>query len=105
MPASLVGYAAIALANGRWLSGLAAPLVAWLLWRRHPRARFSAYVLLTAIAIRAAVESTWWTAAYAVAAIVVLQTPPALGAWPRLATGRTRAPAGPEEDDDRMTRP
>jgi hypothetical protein len=32
--------------------GLAAPYVAWLVWRRHPRARFAAYVFLTHEAVR-----------------------------------------------------
>lgn len=32
--------------------GLAAPYVAWLVWRRQPRARFAAYVFLTHEALR-----------------------------------------------------
>ena len=32
--------------------GLAAPYVAWLVWRRKPRARFAAYVFLTHEAVR-----------------------------------------------------
>ena len=32
--------------------GLAAPYVAWLVWRRRPRARFAAYVFLTHEAVR-----------------------------------------------------
>jgi hypothetical protein len=32
--------------------GLAAPYVAWLVWHRHPRARFAAYVFLTHEAVR-----------------------------------------------------
>jgi hypothetical protein len=32
--------------------GLAAPYIAWLVWHRHPRARFAAYVFLTHEAVR-----------------------------------------------------
>jgi hypothetical protein len=78
--------------------------VAVLLGRRHPRARFAAYVLLSAVAARAVAVTAWPALAFAVAAIAVLQTPAAARAWPRLAPGRTRSPER-EPAGDRMTRP
>ena len=49
--ASVAGFRALSFAADRpWnyvAYGLAAPWVAWLLWRRRPRARFAAYVFLT----------------------------------------------------------
>jgi len=89
----LLLYAALALAAHRWISGLVAPLVAALLIARHPRARFSAYVFFSALAVRGLVAGAWALALFAGAAIVVMQTPPAVRAWPRVALGRTR-PAG-----------
>lgn len=99
IPASLVAYGAHALASDRWLSGVAAALVAWLLWSRHRRARFSAYVLLTVIAARALFAGPWWLVAYAAAAILALQLPAARRAWPRLRPGFAPRPG------DRMSRP
>ena len=99
IPLSLLAYAVVALAGGWWLSGLAAPLVAWLLWTRHARARFAAYVLLTVVAVRALVAGPWWLAAYAMAVILVLQAPGARRAWPRLRPGFAPGPG------DRMSRP
>lgn len=89
----LLLYAALALAAHRWISGLVAPLVAALLIARHPRARFSAYVFFSALAVRGLVAGAWALALFAGAAIVVMQTPPAVRAWPRVVAGRTR-PAG-----------
>lgn len=89
----LLLYAALALAAHRWISGLVAPLVAALLIARHPRARFSAYVFFSALAVRGLVAGAWALALFAGGAIVVMQTPPAVRAWPRVALGRTR-PAG-----------
>lgn len=102
--AALLVYAGFAALAGWWLSALAAPLVAWLLWRRHPRARFAAYVLLSVVTVRAAVAGAWPVLAFAVAAIAVLQTRTAARAWPRLEPGRTRA-RGHGGGGDRMTRP
>jgi hypothetical protein len=87
LPGSLVAYSAFALASGRWLSGIAALAVAWLLWRRHGRARFSAYVLLTVLLVRALVDGAWPLAAYAAVALSALQAPAARRAWPRLRPG------------------
>ena len=84
LPASLLVYTVVALVKGRWVSGLGAPIVAWLLWSHHARARFSAYVLFTVIAARAVFGGPWWLLVYAATAIVLLQTSAARGAWPRL---------------------
>jgi hypothetical protein len=100
MPAALVLYAIVVFAwLHRWPSAVAALIVALLLWRRHPRARFSAYIVLSAMAARAALVGEWLVLALALAAIVVMQTPAAARAWPRLRPGVTRA------DSDRMARP
>jgi hypothetical protein len=88
---ALVLYAALALLAHRWISGLVAPLVAGLLATRHPRARFSAYVFLSALALRGLLAGAWPLALFGGAAIVVMQTPPAVRAWPRVAAGRARA--------------
>lgn len=100
LAAALALYAGVAAFAGWWLSALAAPVVAVLLWRRHPRARFAAYVFLSVVAARAAVAAAWPALAFAVAGIAVLQTRTATRAWPRLVPGRRRAAAG-----DRMARP
>lgn len=100
MPVTLVLYAIVALVwLHRWPSAVAALIVAALLWRRHPRARFSAYILFSVMAARAALTGDWRVFALAVAAIVVMQTPAAAPAWPRLRRGVARA------DSDRMARP
>ena len=79
-----LGAATIALAvEGRWLSAAAALGVAALLVGRHPRARFSAYVLLSVLAARAGLHGQWELAALGVAAIVLLQTSAAARLWPR----------------------
>jgi hypothetical protein len=96
--ASLVAYAALAATRQWWLSAVAAPVVAVLLWRRHPRARFAAYVLLTVVAFRGAVAGSWGLPAYAAVAVALMQTRAARRMWPRLVAGRPRG------DDDRMRR-
>lgn len=88
--ASLLLYAAIAATRHWWLSALAAPAVAALLWLRHPRARFAAYVFFSVLALRGTVAGVWALAAYAAVAIAVMQTPVAARAWPRLVPGRLR---------------
>ena len=87
----LLLYAALALAAHRWISGLVAPLVAALLIARHPRARFSAYVLFSALAVRGLVAGAWPLVLFAAAGIAVLQTPAARRVWPRLVAGTTRS--------------
>ena len=57
--------------------GLAAPSVAWLLWRRHPRARFAAYVFLSHETARGFHFRHWDAVAVALAGILLLQLPSA----------------------------
>jgi CDP-diglyceride synthetase len=88
LPAALLVYTAIALVKGWWLSALCAPVVAWLLWRRHRRARFAAYVFFSVMTARAALTGSWPLALFALGVIGVLQVPAAQRAWPRLTRGR-----------------
>jgi hypothetical protein len=88
LSAALLVYAAVALALGWWLSALVAPLVAWLLWRRHPRARFAAYVFVSVMAARAVLTASWPLGVIALSAIAALQLPAARRAWPRLTRDR-----------------
>ena len=83
------GVAAV-VTRGAWVSVVAATLVAWFLWRRYGRARFAAYVFLSAVALRSALTGRWPSLAFAIGAILVMQTPPALAAWPRLRPGAVR---------------
>ena len=87
---SLLVYAAIALAATRgWVSGLAAPAVAGLLWWSHRRARFSAYIFFSAVAGHGLVTRSWPSVLFAAAALALMQLPSARRAWPRL---RPRSP-------------
>lgn len=53
---ALLAYALLAITTElRWVSGLLAGAVAWLLWHRHRRARFAAYVFLSGVGVRSAV--------------------------------------------------
>jgi hypothetical protein len=88
----LVAYAVLALLAHRFVSGLAAPLVAVLLALRHPRARFAAYVFFSALALRGILAGAWTLVLLGGAGILVLQTPPARRAWPRLVPGSIRSP-------------
>jgi hypothetical protein len=88
---ALVSYAIVAAAAHRWISTLVAPLLAGLMLTRHPRARFSAYVFFSAVAARGLMTGAWPLVVFGGTAIVVLQTPPAVRAWPRVVGGRTRA--------------
>jgi len=94
LPVACVAYAATALAwRHSWVSAAAGALLAWFLWRRLPRARFAAYVFFSAMAIRGALTAAWPTLAFAVVAVLALQTPAALAAWPRLRPGAVRGGA------------
>jgi hypothetical protein len=84
--------------RGVWISAVAATLIAWFLWRRHRRARFAAYVFFSAVAVRSVLTSRWPTLAFAIAAVLAMQTPAALAAWPRLRPGALRG-------GDRMREP
>ena len=94
---SLLVYSGVAITRHWWPSAVAAPLVAALLWRRHRRARFSAYVFFSVLAARGAITHVWALPLYALAAVGLMQTSAARVAWPRLTPGRT--------PDDRMRRP
>jgi len=94
---SLLVYSGVAITRHWWPSAVAAPLVAALLWRRHRRARFSAYVFFSVLAARGAITNVWALPLYALAAVGLMQTSAARVAWPRLTPGRAR--------DDRMRRP
>ena len=84
---ALLAYALAALALAHWwVSGLAAPLVAGLLAARHARARFSAYVFFSVVGARGVMTVQWGPLAFAAAALLLLQTPAALRAWPRVGT-------------------
>ena len=93
LPAALVVYAVVAaVVMHRWLSAAAALLVAALLWRRHRRARFSAYVFFSAVGARSLPTHVWPVAAFAAAAIGFLQLPAARRTWPRLNGDRMAPP-------------
>jgi hypothetical protein len=89
---ALLAYSAVLFVEWRWVSGLLGAVVAWLLWRQHPRARFAAYIFLSAIALRSAMGGSWAAFVFAVALLVLLQTPAAQGAWPRLTWRWSRRP-------------
>lgn len=71
--------------------GLAAPYVAVLLSRRHPRARFAAYVFLTHEALRGLHFRHWDAVAVAAAWIALLQLPAARRYAPSLRPAEIRA--------------
>lgn len=71
--------------------GLAAPWVAWLLWRRAPRARFAAYVFLTHEAVRGLHGRRWDAVAVAVLGVLVLQLPAARRWAPSIRPAEVRA--------------
>src|SRR5262245_55399924 len=87
LPVALLGYAAVALVAHWWFSGVVAVATAVLMWRRHPRARFTAYILLSALALRGVFGRSWAALAFALAAVALLQTPAARRVWPRLTPG------------------
>lgn len=109
LPAALVAYALAALAAGpRWISALAALLVALLLGRRHPRARFAAYIFLSAVGARGVLTGQWAPVLFAAALVLALQTAAAQALWPRLrprGRGGVSGPGGQPEGGDRMNPP
>src|SRR5437764_15464691 len=100
---SLLVYSGVAITRHWWPSGVMAPLLAVLLWRRHRRARFSAYVFFSVLAARGALTGVWALPVYALAVVGVLQTASARAAWPRL-TPAWRARAGAPRRGGRMPR-
>ena len=106
LPAAILGYAVVALAVEHWwVSGLVALAVTVLMWRRHPRARFSTYILLSALAMRGFFGHSWGALLFAGATLALMQTPAARRAWPRLVPGARPGRAARPEGDDRMARP
>jgi hypothetical protein len=84
------------------VAALLAPVLALLLWTRHRRARFAAYIFFSGVAIRAAVTGAWRSLLFAVLAVALMQTPPALRAWPRLRARWPLPRAGlPKRQDSR----
>jgi hypothetical protein len=81
---ALAAYTAVAVTKGWWPSAIIAPVMTWLLWRRHRRARFAAYIFFSVMTLRALLTASWPLAAFALAAIGALQLPAAHRAWPRL---------------------
>ncbi|MBI4636594.1 MAG: hypothetical protein HY727_09640 [Candidatus Rokubacteria bacterium] len=105
LPLALAGYACVALVVTHWwISGLAAPVIALLLWRRHRRARFAAYVFLSVVGLRALLRGPWEDIVFATVLIALLQTGPARQEWPRLRPGSTARDRG-SRDGDRMAGP
>jgi len=86
--ASLLAYSGVAVIHGWWASVVFSPVLAWLLWRRHRRARFAAYIFFSVMAARAWLAGSWPLAVFALGAIAALQLPAARRAWPRLTPGR-----------------
>jgi hypothetical protein len=75
-----------------WLAyGLAAPYVATLLWRRHPRARFASYVFLSHETLRGAHFHHRSAVVVAVAWVLLLQLPSARRWAPSLRPVEIRA--------------
>lgn len=85
---SVIAYAVIGAFQRRWPSMLAGGVVAVLLACSHRRARFAAYVFLTAVAVRGALTERWVLPLYAGVVLLVMQTAPARRAWPQLVRGR-----------------
>ena len=108
--AALLAYSGVALGVERWwISGLAAPAVAALLWFRHRRARFSAYIFLTVVVLRGLAVHAWWAVGLGGAGILLLQTRAARATWPRLPSswrrpGTPSSPAG-ADDGGKLCRP
>ncbi len=105
VPLLVAGYAVVALVVERWwISGLVAVVAALLLWRRHPRARFTTYVSLSAVALRGVFGHVWGALAFALAVIALMQLPAARRAWPRLTPGVRPGRSAPDRND-RMSPP
>src|SRR5262245_21553240 len=71
--------------------GVAAPYVAWLVWGRHPRARFAAYVFFTHEVVRGVHFQRWDAVALAGVWILLLQLPAARRWEPSLRAAEMRA--------------
>jgi hypothetical protein len=71
--------------------GLVAPYVAWLVWRRHPRARFATYVFLTHEVLRGVHLHRRDAVAIAALWVLLLQLPAARRWMPSLRPAEIRA--------------
>jgi hypothetical protein len=91
---SLAGLRLLGFAPDRpwnWVAyGLAAPYVAVLLWRRHPRARFAAYLFPTHELVRGLHFGQWDAVVLAGIAVLLLQRRAARAWVPRLRPGAIR---------------
>jgi glucose dehydrogenase len=85
--------------------GLAAPYVAWLVWRRRPRARFAAYVFLTHEAVRGVHFHRWDAVAIAALWVLLLQLPSARRWMPSLRPAEMRARWRRQLTGDRQAAP
>ncbi len=93
--ASLLGFRALNFAADRpWnylAYGLAAPYVGVLLWRRHPRCRFAAYVFLTHESFRGLHFHRWDAVGVAIGWILLVQLPAARRYAPSVRPSEVRA--------------
>ena len=64
--------------------GIAAPLVASLLWRKSPRARLAAYVFLTFDVLRSIHLGHWVPMALDIVILLYFQTPAMRGLYPSM---------------------
>ena len=81
--------------------GIAAPVVGWLLWRMHPRARFAFYIFASCELIRFWLSGRvhWEVPLLYAGLIALLYTAPARAVLPLIqATGRPRAFARPGQE-------
>ncbi len=87
--AGLVGTSIVQALAGLWWrpSTFVAPVVAYLLWKGHARARFAAYVFFSLVAARAAFGLRWDLMALAAVALVLMQTAAARRHCPPLRAG------------------
>jgi hypothetical protein len=72
------------------LSTWVAPVVAYLVWSAHRRARFAAYVFVSVLTVRRLVEHDWLTALVALVLVLLLQTTGARRHCPPLRPARRR---------------
>ncbi len=93
--ASLGGLRLLNFAPDHWWNYVAycaaAPYVAGLLWRRHPRTRFAAYVFLTHETVRGLHFRHWAAVGVALAWVILLQLPSARRYLPALRPAEVRA--------------
>jgi len=64
--------------------------IAYLCWRRSPRARFAAYIFLTVDVVRAVRGSHWWMLVIDLALIAIMQTRTFREVYPSIQPGDIR---------------